>query len=403
VDSYKYMAYDTQGAEIEGILQGDSQQDILLWLKGRGYTPISVDSIKLTGVKEVKGRRRFHVRSEDLASFCWQLNTMVDGGVSITEAVDTIVEDINNRQLQDVLKQVSDKMKSGQSIYESVQEFPRVFNNLFCAMIKAGETSGMLTTVLQRLANYYDRRDQLKRKIRRAMAYPIFVVSFVVLIVVVMMVFLIPRFEEIFESFGNELPAFTRMFMGGYRMIVDNVLFVLGGIFAIIMLIIFYNKTKSGHERFSRFLLRLPIMGKLLQYAFLAGFARTSSTLLGAGVSVLEAFEIIQGMTRNDVIRDTMDKIRDTIAEGVSIAVSMSGNKIFPPLLVKMTQVGEQSGSLPEVLDRSSDYYERKVDSAIDTMVGILEPALILTVGAIILVVLLALYLPIFTMSDVKI
>lgn len=401
MDSYRYLACDTMGVEIEGILQGDSQQDILLWLKGKGYTPISVDSVELT-TKAVKGARRLRIRSEDMASFCWQLNTMVDGGVSITEAIDTIVEDIDNHELQDVLRQVSDKMKSGQSIFDSVKEYPKVFNSMFCAMIKAGEASGMLTTVLKRLADYYDRRDLLKRKIRRAMAYPIFVLSFVVLIIVVMMVFLIPRFEDIFESLGSELPLFTRMFMGVYRSIMDNVLFVLGGIAGIVMLIIFYNKTKSGHERFSRLILRLPIMGNLFRYAFLAGFARTSATLLAAGVSVLEAFDIIEGMTRNDVIKSAMEKSREMITQGISIAVSMSGNKIFPPLLVKMTQVGENSGSLPAVLDRSSDYYERKVDSAIDTMVGILEPALIITVGAIIMVVLLALYLPIFTMSDVK-
>ncbi|UCD29441.1 MAG: type II secretion system F family protein, partial [Planctomycetota bacterium] len=137
-------------------------------------------------------------------------------------------------------------------------------------------------------------------------------------------------------------------------------------------------------------------------YAFLTVFTRTTATLLAAGVSVLETLEILEGMTRNDVIKATLARIREMISQGTSIAVSMSGNKIFPPLLTKMTQVGENSGSLPEVLDRSSDYYERKVDSAIDTMVGVLEPALIITVGAIIMVVLLALYLPIFTLSDIK-
>jgi type IV pilus assembly protein PilC len=217
-----------------------------------------------------------------------------------------------------------------------------------------------------------------------------------------MMVFLIPRFVDIFDSFGSTLPLFTQMFMAVYQAIVDNVAFVLGGIFGTILLIILYNKTKSGHERFSRFVLRLPLMGNLFKYAFIADFARTTATLLAAGVSILDAFEILEGMTRNDVIKSTLVKAGNSISQGISIAVSLSGNKFFPPLLIKMAQVGENSGSLPEVLDRSSSYYERKVDSAIDTLVGILEPALIIIVGAIILVVLLALYLPIFTISDVK-
>jgi type IV pilus assembly protein PilC len=401
MNSYKYLAYDKQGTQTEGILQGDTPQDILFWLKNKGYTPISVDSYDLT-TKAVKGRRRLSIRSEDMASFCWQLNTMVEGGVPITEAIDTIVQDINNHQLQEVLKKVSEKMRSGQSIHDSVREFPSVFNDMFCAMMKAGEASGMLTDILKRLADYYDKRDQLKRKVRRAMAYPIFVISFVVLIVVVMMIFLIPRFADIFESFGGELPLFTQMFMAGYNTIVHNVPFVLGGIFGFILLIIFYNKTKSGHERFSRLVLRIPLLGTMFKFAFLAGFARSMSTLLAAGVSVLEAFEILEGTTRNDVIKAVMEKSRKMISDGLSIAVSMGGNNIFPPLLVKMTQVGENSGSLPAVLDRSSDYYERKLDSAIEAMVAILEPALIIMVGAIILVVLLALYLPIFTISDIQ-
>jgi len=190
--------------------------------------------------------------------------------------------------------------------------------------------------------------------------------------------------------------------MGVYNILMSNFLYVFAGLIAVIFLVSAYNRTAKGHEQISRLKLRLPLIGRLIKYAFLATYARTTATLLSAGVSVLEALDIVKDMTRNDVIQQTLETTREQIAEGVGIGISMTGNRIFPALMVKMVQVGEDSGSLPAVLDRSSEYYERKVDSTIATMISILEPAMIVIVGGIVLLVLLALYLPIFTISDIK-
>jgi len=184
--TYKYVARDFAGAEIQGVLQGDSQHDILMWLRDKSCTPIAVEPVTLSKGK-AKGAWRLRVRAEDMASFCWQLNTMIDGGVTITEAMDTIADDIDNRRLQGVLREASEQMKTGKSFYESAQEFPRVFTPIFCAMIRAGESSGTLNVVLKRLADYYDRREELNRKVKRAMAYPMFVVGFVILVLVVVL------------------------------------------------------------------------------------------------------------------------------------------------------------------------------------------------------------------------
>jgi len=390
------------GAEVTGVLQGDGRSEILTWLREKSFTPVSLQEVALASEKKKKGKRRMHIRSSDMASFCWQLNTMIDGGVTITDAVDTIVEDIDNRKLQEVLKEVSEKMKSGQSFYESVREYPKIFNELFCAMIRAGESSGTLTVVLTRLADYYDRRDELNRKVRKAVAYPAFIVGFVIVVLVVMMTLIIPRFMEIFDSFGSKLPAFTKGFMEVYKFTMHNVHFGVGAFAAVVILLTLFDRTARGHRLFSRLWLRLPLMGTILRFAFVATYGRTMSTLLGAGVSVLNAIEILEGMTKNDIIKDVLAKAKRQIAEGIGVAASMTGNKIFPSLMVKMVQVGEESGSLPQVLDRSSTYYEKKVDATVMTMISILEPSMIVLVGGIVLVVLLALYMPIFSMSDIQ-
>jgi type IV pilus assembly protein PilC len=390
------------GAEVTGVLQGDSRSEILTWLREKSFPPVSLQEVALASEKKKKGKRRMHIRSSDMASFCWQLNTMIDGGVTITDAIDTITEDIDNRRLQGVLKEVSEKMKTGQSFYESVREYPKIFNELFCAMIRAGESSGTLTVVLTRLADYYDRRDDLNRKVRKAIAYPAFVVGFVVVVLVVMMTLIIPRFMEIFDSMGSKLPAFTKGFMEVYKFTMHNVHFGVGAFAAVVILLTLFDRTARGHRLFSRLWLRLPLMGTILRFAFVATYGRTMSTLLGAGVSVLNAIEILEGMTKNDIIKDVLAKAKRQIAEGIGVAASMTGNKIFPSLMVKMVQVGEESGSLPQVLDRSSTYYEKKVDATVMTMISILEPSMIVLVGGIVLVVLLALYMPIFSMSDIQ-
>jgi type IV pilus assembly protein PilC len=387
------------GTEITGVLQGDTRNEVLLWLRERSFTPVSLEEVALT-TRRKRSARRLRIRSSDMASFCWQLNTMIEGGVTITDAIDTINEDVDNRKLRTVLQDISQKMREGQSFYNSVRNYPKVFSPLFCAMIHAGESSGMLATILVRLADYFDRKDELARKVRKAMAYPGFVIGFVIFVLVVMMTLVIPRFMDIFETFGSRLPALTRAFMGFYTFMAHNVHYVAGGLALFVLLIAAYNRTGSGHRIFSRLCLRLPLVGGVLRFAFVATYGRTMSTLLSAGVPVLNAIDIVQGMTRNDVIKEVLADVKERVTEGVGIALSMADTAVFPTLMVKMVQVGEESGSLPEVLDRSSTYYEKKVDSTVMTMVSILEPAMIVLVGGIVLTILLVLYMPIFSLSE---
>jgi type IV pilus assembly protein PilC len=398
--SYGYVARDSAGVQKKGFAQAACSNEVLNQLREQGFTPVSVKEVAQATKKTKERGHRKRVKSADLAALCWQLATMLQGGIPVTTALDIIGEDTDNAQLRGILRQLSERVKKGQPLSESVAEFPRVFNRLACAMVLAGETSGNLASAMGKLAQYFDNRDKLARKIKGAMAYPIFVLTFIILIVIFIMAFIVPRFRKIFDQIGGTLPAFTRGFMGFYDILRYNILYIIAGVIVLIVLAKAASRTKKGHHFFSRITLAIPLFGNILSQGFVATFCRTTSTLLAAGVSVLEAFNILTGMTDNDIIKSAILRTRDGIVGGSNISLSMSSTGFFPNMVIKMIQVGEESGSLPEVLEKTSEHYERKIDSAITTLMSLLEPVMIISVGAIVSVVVIALYLPIFTMSD---
>ncbi|MHC4104853.1 MAG: type II secretion system F family protein [Planctomycetota bacterium] len=398
--SFKYAARDSSGGRKEGHLQAANSNDVVSKLREQGLTPISIKESTVKAVKEKKPKgRKKRIKSGELAALCWQLQTMTEGGIAITSALQAISEDIENLQLQQILQQVLEKVERGQTFSDSLADYPKVFNQLACAIILAGETSGNLPDALRRLAEYFDNRDKLAKKVKGAMAYPIFVLVFIVIIVIFIMAFVVPRFRDIFDQIGGEMPAFTMAFMNVYDFLRSNVLYIFGFTVITAICTVFISKTKKGHYFFSRLALTLPLMGKILSQAFVATFCKTMGTLLASGVSVLEVFDILATMSTNDVIKTAVSQTRERIVGGKNLSLSMNEAGFFPNMVVKMMQVGEESGSLPKVLDRTAMYYERKVDSTITTVMGLLEPLMIVVVGAIVLIVVLALYLPIFSMS----
>jgi type IV pilus assembly protein PilC len=398
---YGYVARDLAGAQIKGFAQAANSNEVLNQLREQGLTPISVKDVSKKGTTKArqKGHRK-SIKSADLAALCWQLATMLEGGIPITTALDIISDDTDNVQLQEILKQISEKVKKGQPVSECVSEYPKVFNRLCCAMILAGETGGNLAKSISKLAEYFENRDKLAKKVKGAMAYPIFVLSFIIIIVVFIMAFIVPRFRKIFDQIGGTMPAFTRGFMGFYDILHYNLHYIIGLVIVLVVFAKLFSRTKKGHYIFSRLSLSLPMFGNILSQAFVATFCRTTSTLLSSGVSVLEAFNILTGMTDNDIIKSAIVKTRENIVGGSNISLSMSSAGFFPNMVIKMIQVGEESGSMPEVLEKTSEHYERKIDATVTMLLSLLEPIMIISVGAIVSVVVIALYLPIFTMSD---
>ena len=398
--SYKYVARDSTGTPKKGSVQAASSDDVLGYLQQQGYTPISVDEISKGSSKRRRTSRSKRIKSAELSALCWQMTNMFQGGIPITEALEMIAEDTDNSYLRQILEDISEKVQKGQSFSDGIAEYPNVFNKLSYALVMAGETGGNMADAMSRLAQYFDGRDKLARKLKGATTYPIFVLSFIVLIVIFIMAFIVPRFKMIFDQLGGELPLFTRGFMGFYDILSGNILYIIGSIVVLIISCVLTSKTKKGHYCFSKAALRIPLIGKVFSQAFIAMFSKTMSTLLSAGVSVVEVFDVLSGMASNDVIKSAIVQTREGIIEGSRISLSMAETGFFPNMVVKMIKIGEESGSLPIILERTAEHYERKVDSAITTLTSLLEPIMIISVGAIVAVVVIAMYLPIFTMSD---
>lgn len=400
--NFSYVARNLSGKSLNGYSKALNKSDVMVWLRDQGLIPVDVRAIDSSNgaAKRAFGLKR--VKSIEISSFCWQMHAMLDGGVSITSAMDTIAEDCDNLYFQYVIKQVAENIEGGETLGSSVAKFPKVFNTMFCSMVMAGESGGSLPKAMKRLAEFFDSKDKLTRKIKSAMAYPIFVVVFIVLLMVFIMTFIIPRFKTLFDDIGGELPAITRWFMGFYDFVLGNVFYIIIVGFASVLACVFYCRSRFGSGVYSRIVLRIPLVGKIISQGFIVIFCRTFSTLLSAGVSVLEALEILSRMSNNTVITSAIIMAKNHIIEGAGISIGMSGSKFFPNLLVKMVQVGEESGYISNVLDQTSDYYERKVETTISTIMSVLEPILIVGVGMIVLVLVLALYLPIFSLSDIK-
>ena len=399
MNTYEYVAWDAAGQCKQGVKSAASEDQILMLLREEQLTPVSITEIgaESKGRKSSSSKRR--IKSQDLSAFCWQLGTMIGGGLPITTAIITIADEMPNRSFEMICKDIAGRLERGESLTDAVAVYEKVFGRLGCAMIMAGESSGSLTASLQRLAEYYENRDKLVRKVRGALAYPLFVIGFIIVIIVAMMTLIIPRFSMMFEELGDKLPAFTRGFMAVYDAIVHNTPVILIMTVAIVVGTVIYRKTTAGHRNLCKLMLRLPIFGNIVLMAFVATFCKTLGPLICSGVSVIDAFTILASMSSNDILTQGVLDTRDRLMKGISISKSMETAGFFPGVAVKMVHIGEESGSLSAVLEKTSEYYARKVELLIGSLLGLLEPILIVSVGAIVLVVLLAMYLPIFSMS----
>jgi len=398
--SFTYIARDTAGLRKEGLIQAETTNEALEDLHQHGLTPTSITETRVK-TKDNKRQRapRGRVTSAELAAFCWQLSTMLEGGIAITTALSIVAEDTTNPQLKLILHRAFANVSEGRPLSAAFRAFPHIFNKLAIAVVVAGESSGNLGHALHTLAEHFENKDKLARKVRGALAYPIFVVTLISVIIMAIMFFVVPRFERIFDQLGGDLPAFTQAFMHVHDLLCQKIGYVLLALGLIVVGAVLGSRTKRGHGILSRIILKIPLFGQLASEIFVATFSTTMATLLEAGVPVLDVFEILEDMTTNDVIAGAITKAKRRITDGSNIALSLASAGFFPNMLVKMTQVGEESGSLAPILRKSSEHYERRVGSTIDTAIGLLEPTLIVTIGIIVLVSVIALYLPIFTMS----
>ncbi|MBI3615500.1 MAG: type II secretion system F family protein [Candidatus Omnitrophica bacterium] len=395
---FSYVAKLGDGRRVTGSLEAVSQAAVLEALHLKGLIVINLKKASGTAASQLFLKR---VGMDDLAIFTRQMATLVDAGIPIVAGLEAVSEQIENRTLQGVVLKVRAAVEGGANFTAAIAKQSTVFSPLFISMIRAGEASGHLAEILERLSTYLEKSASLQRKIRAACIYPVIVISMAALITGVLMLKVIPTFKQIFVTLGVSLPLPTRILIGISEFAQHSFLPGIGAGFVGLFLLRRLLKTPSGRLGFDRMLLRLWVIGTLVRKVSIAKFARTLSTLVKTGVPILSALEIVSDTAGNRVVADAVLKVRASIREGENIAGPLTASKVFPPLVVRMISVGEQTGRLDEMLTKVAEFYEDQVEVAIGGLTSALEPMIIGILGLVVGSIVFSILLPIFKLTEV--
>ncbi|HZJ27833.1 MAG TPA: type II secretion system F family protein [Acidimicrobiia bacterium] len=396
--TFVYKVRDPGGKVIEGQLEADSAALVVDKLRSMGYTPISVDARsenKFSADLKIPGLSN-RVSLKDVAVMSRQFATMIDSGLSILRSLAILADQTENKELGRIIGEVRLDVERGASLSAALVRHPKAFNRLYVAMVRSGETSGTLDSVLIRLADTIEKQVELRRKVKSAMTYPVMVGAVVFTIAMIMLVFIVPQFEDIYHSLDGELPAPTKLLLGISRIV--RTLFpvlIVGGIIAFFLFRRWIN-TQSGRAIWDRFKLRMPIFGGLIRKTALARFARTLASLTRAGVPILESLEIVADTAGNTVVANAVHDTQRAVKGGDSIARPLEQHEVFPPMVVQMMAVGEETGALDEMLEKIAEFYEQEVEATVDALTSLIEPLLIVVMGVMVGGMIVALYLPLF-------
>lgn len=335
----------------------------------------------------------------DVILFCRQFSTMIDAGLPIIQCLDILYSQQENKTFKKILKEIKEGVEGGETLADALKKYPKEFDDLFVNMIAAGEAGGILDTILSRLSAYMEKAAKLKGKIKGAMTYPIVTMVIAVIVVAIIMVFVIPVFEEMFEGMGSALPIPTQIVVNMSRFIKGNILYIIAALTFIIFAFKRFYKTDKGQAVIDDLSLKLPVMGMLLRKGAVAKFARTMSTMLSSGVSILDALDIVAKTAGNRTIEAAIYDVRSGITEGRTMADPLSESGVFPSMVCQMISVGESAGALDEMLKKIADFYDDEVDQAVENMTALIEPFMLVFLGIVIGGLVVAMYLPIFKMA----
>ena len=397
--TYDYKVRDRSGALITGRLAGDSEALVLQRLRQMGMTPVEVKKAG-TGMKMEINLRPGRVKLKQISVFCRQFATMVNSGLPILRALAILADQTDNKEFAQVLVQVRTDVENGSSLSAALGKHPKAFNNLFISMIKAGETGGVLDDVLLNLADQIEKEVELRRQIKSAMTYPVVVVALVSLILGAMLLFVVPQFETIYTDLGGQLPLPTRILLGvssafrNYWYIVA----LLGGIGT--FLFRRYKRTEAGRARVDAAKIRVPVFGPLFHKVALARFSSTLAMLLRAGVPILQALDNVKETVNNAVIAEAVEDVKSSVREGESIAKPLTKHKVFPPMVVQMLAVGEETGAVDTMLDKVAEFYNNEVKATVEALTSLIEPLLIAVIGGCVGAAVIALYMPMFNIIN---
>ncbi len=409
MENYVYTARDADGSVVEASIRAESRHGAISELRGRGFTVVELDEVSEArrvekairrggrGPWRLFGRR---VRAAEMAVLCRQLAISTSAGVPLREALESMVGDLDHVFLRDTLGDVVAKLHEGNSFSAALARHPRVFNDLFVALVRSAEESGSLPKTLVHLSESLERRERLTRKIKSITAYPAFVGAFFVLICAAMTLFVLPSFQETLSSLtSRELPALTRIVFGLNRAMITNLPALAVAVAGLVAAFTLYRRSPSGRYQLDALKLGLPVIGRSLRKMSVARFCQNLAIMVNGGVPITHAMEIASRVCGNRILEDALMIARQKIIAGSDISTSLAERQVFPNLVTRMVRVGETSGRLPEVLEQVAKAYEDEVEGEVTMLTSLLEPVLICLFGGFILILVLAIYLPVFTMS----
>jgi len=393
--TYVFKAMDVAGIPAKGEVEAVSKQDVADQLKQRGLIVLDIASKYRS--KELNIELFSRVKADEMAIFSRQLATMVSSGMTILRALHVLETQSENKLLKETLAAVRGDVEAGLLLSDALERHPKVFNPLYVAMVRAGETGGVLEMSLQRTADQLEKDASLRRQVRSAMIYPTLIISFAILVMLALVAFLIPVFQSVFKQFGGHLPALTQFMVGFSALIRHQGYIVLAVVVALVVAFIKWKKSKTGRGQWDRFKLRIPLkIGDVVQKVAIARWSRTLSSLTAAGVPVMQALDITGKTAGNAVVEEAMTTVIDSVKAGGTLAEPLKHAKVFPAMVSHMIGVGEETGAVDAMLSKIADFYEDQVAAAVKALTSILEPAMIMFVGGIVGVIVISMYLPLF-------
>lgn len=389
---------DKRGKRTNGELSSRSEMTVRAELRRRGIKPIKVRKKP----KSFFSKRKKKITTKDVAVFARQLATMMSAGVPLVQAFEIVARGHENPAMQELLLGIKADIEGGDSLAQALGKHPLYFDELFCSLVKAGEQAGVLETLLHKIADYKEKTEALKAKIKKALFYPTAVIIVAFIVTAILLLFVVPTFEELFKGFGADLPAFTLMVITLSRFLQEWWWLVLAGIVLMVAAFRMTHRRSPAFRRLvDRSLLKIPVIGIILNKASIARFARTLSTMSAAGVPLVEALASVAGATGNIVYFDAVLAMRDDVATGQPLQISMRQANLFPNMVVQMVAIGEESGELDNMLGKIADFYEEEIDNLVDSLSSLLEPMIMVFLGVIVGGLVIAMYLPIFKLGAV--
>ena len=422
---YDYVALDQKGNETKGSIEGASQNEAIGRVKDMGFFPTKIVEADKTQDKKTAGKKAKAkapakggkkgaininiripglgggVKPKVLTTFTRQLATLVDAGLPLLRGLRVLEKQERNANLKKILGELSLSIEGGSTFSEGLAQHPKVFNKLFVNMVKAGELGGVLEVVLKRLAEFSEKAQKIKGKVKAALFYPVAVLVVAVGIMILLMCFVVPKFKDVFSNMGFALPGFTLFVLGVSDLIKNNILATMGVVVVCVMIfLLIINKTKLGRFLWDKFKLKMPALGPVISKVAISRFTRTLGTLVSSGVPILQALTIVKETSGNVIISNAISKVHESVKEGETITAPLEASGAFPPMVVSMVDVGEQTGAMPEMLLKIADNYDEEVDNAVAAMTSLLEPIMIVLLAVIVGSIVIAMFLPLIAMIN---